>query len=90
MTKIYRAHRDHTTLKYSDKIDHIYIAFLECRATGPWNTSGSDDLLYISQDDNAEVNLVELNGTRKRIVFKKGAYITILSSNVITTKMKIQ
>jgi hypothetical protein len=82
--KIYRTHKDPITNAYRSEVDHIYIACLECRFVGSWNTSGPDDILYIAENGNAEVRLVELNGTRKVISFRKGAYVTILPSNVVT------
>jgi len=71
--------------RYHEKgmIDHIFIACLECRFTGSWNVTESRNL-YTAKGDGAKVILVELNGTKKTIGFKKDANVTILPSNVLT------
>ena len=75
----------HAHRRYSDKeaIDHVFISFLECRFRGFWNLRSSQ-ISYVSSGEESAVNLVEMNGTRKTINFKKGAYVTILPPNVIT------
>jgi len=66
-----------------EMIDHVFIACLECRFGGSWSFTESRNL-YIAKANGALVILVELNGTRKTIGFKKDAYVTLLPSNVIT------
>lgn len=43
---------------------------------------------YIAMRDEAEVRLVELNGTRKYIKFRNGALVTLLPSNVLTYEIE--
>lgn len=65
-------------------VDHVFISCLETRFTGTWHV---DSALHCHADDNSDnciVQLVELNGTRKTIGFKRGANVTLLPTNVLT------
>lgn len=64
------------------EVDHIFVACLECRFKGKWQVV--DTTTYRSMAEGAEVRLVQLNGTRKYIKFKNGAYVALLSSNIVT------
>lgn len=63
-------------------IEHIFIACLEIKMKGNWDYDSA--LFYRAIDEKNEIHLIELNGTRKHIKFKKGAYVTVLSTNVLT------
>jgi hypothetical protein len=64
------------------KIDHTYIACLECRFKGNWQADSTGH--YIAEGDDAEVRLVRLDRTRQYLGFKTGANVTLLPSNVLT------
>jgi hypothetical protein len=62
-------------------LDHTYIACLECRFVGSWQAAS---LMYKASGGEADVALVELNGTRRRLHFREGAIVHLLPSNVLT------
>ncbi len=72
----------HRVSNKPEKIEHIFISCLEIKLKGDWEFDPT--LFYRAVNLNNEISVVELNGTRKIIKFKKGAYVTILPTNVLT------
>ena len=66
----------------AESIDHTYIACLECRFKGNWQSDSAGH--YTAEGEDAEVRLVRLDGMRRYLGFKKGAYVNLLASNVLT------
>lgn len=66
----------------SEVMDRTYIACLESRFHGAWKEDSAGH--YTAKADNAFLDLVRLDGTRKYMRFKSGAIVSTLYSNVIT------
>ncbi len=64
------------------KVDHTYIACLECRFVGSWEVDSA--MHYRAIGDDAEVKGVRLDATRFYILFRKGALVALVPSNVLT------
>ncbi len=65
-------------------VDYVFIACIESRFKDSWRVVAGTETTYQATTDDAELIVVELNGLRRRFLFSKDAYVTVLQSNVIT------
>ncbi len=64
-------------------VDHVFISCLESRFRGAWDTVAGG-LVYKAKDDDAQLDVIMLDRTKKMLGFSKGAYVTVFETNVIT------
>jgi len=63
-------------------IDHNYIACLECRFKGTWQSDSAGHYTAVGED--SELRIVRIDGSKKYMAFKTGAHVSLLFPNVVS------
>jgi len=63
-------------------IDHNFIACLECRFKGTWQSDSAGN--YSSVGEASELRIVRMDGTKRYLAFKNGARVSMIFPNVIS------
>ncbi len=63
-------------------IDHNYIACLESRFKGTWQSDSEGHYTAVGED--SELRIVRLDGVKKYLAFKSGAHVSIIFPNVVS------
>jgi hypothetical protein len=63
-------------------IDHNYIACLEFRFKGTWQSDSTEHYTAVGED--SELRVVRLDGVKKYLAFKTGAHVSMIFPNVVS------